>query len=521
MEALVLAAAFALGLLFQQLRIPALVGYLAAGFVMQALGFTGGVLLEQAAHIGVLLLLFSVGLKLRLQSLIRPEAWAAGLVHLLITSLLLGAALHTLAGFDWRLAALLAICLGFSSTVLAAKVLEEKKELRAFHGRVAIGILIVQDLVAVALLATMDPHPISWFVLGLLALPLLRPVLWKMADHIGHDELFLLFGLLVGVVIGGMGFEQMGLSAELGALIMGMLLAGHPRAVELSGALWGLKEILLIGFFVQIGVTGALTLESFGIAMLLCLVLPLQAALFFVILVLFRLRARSAFLAALALATYSEFGLIVADLAVRRGWLAADWLVTLAVALALSFAFAAPLNRAAHRLYGRFEPWLRRFELEQQHPDEQPIRLGRAQVLIMGMGRVGSGAYDYFTAHDLRVVGLDSDPGKVEQNLKRGRRVLYADAEDPALWQQLDIEDIRAVVLAMPDFEAKRIATQQLRKRGYHGYIVATSNFPDEAQALVEAGANHTANSFYEVGAGLASHICEDWSDQRERDPAA
>jgi predicted Kef-type K+ transport protein len=521
MEALMLAAAFALGLLFQQLRIPALVGYLAAGFAMQGLGFTGGVLLEQAAHIGVLLLLFSVGLKLRWQSLVRPEAWAAGLLHLVITTALLGAALHALAGFDWRLAALLAVTLGFSSTVLAAKVLDEKKELRAFHGRVAIGVLIVQDLVAVALLAAMDPHPLSWLVLGVLGLPLLRPLLWKMADRIGHDELFLLYGLLVGVVIGGMGFEKMGLSAELGALVMGMLLAGHPRAVELSGALWGLKEVLLIGFFVQIGVTGVLTLESLGVAALLCLALPLQAALFFVILVLFRLRARSAFLASLALATYSEFGLIVANLAVQRQWLAADWLVTLALALALSFALAAPLNRAAHRLYGRFEPWLRRFELRQEHPDEQPIRLGRAQVLIMGMGRVGSGAYDYFTEHDLRVVGLDSDPGKVEQNLRRGRRVLYADAEDPALWQQLDIEDVRAVVLAMPDFEAKRIATQQPRKRGYRGHIVATSNFPDEARALMEAGANHTANSFYEVGAGLASHICEDWAEKKAEDSPA
>jgi predicted Kef-type K+ transport protein len=519
MEAIALAFAFFLGLAFRQLRLPPLVGYLLAGFALQLLGVESGLYLEQLAHLGVLLLLFTVGLKLRLKSLLMPAAWGGGLLHLAITALLLGGVLHLLAGLDWQAALLLAAVLGISSTVLAAKILEEKRELRAFHGRVAIGILIIQDLVAIGLIALAESRPPSPWMLLLLALPLARPLLHRMMDFIGHDELFVLYGLLLALVVGGIGFQMMGLSGELGALLVGTLLAGHVRAVEMSSALWSLKEVFLIGFFLQIGLSGEVTGQTLMDALLLMLTLPLQAALFFALLVLFRLRARSAFLAALSLATFSEFGLIVADIGVRNGWLAEQWLVTLALALALSFAIAAPVNRVAHGLYARVEPWLRRFELEQQHPDEQPISLGRAQVLIMGMGRIGSGAYDYFTEHELRVVGLDSDPGKVERNLKRGRRVLYADAEDPALWHQLDTEDIRAVVLAMPDFEAKRIATQQLRKRGYRGQIVATSSFPEDAVALREAGADHIANSFYEVGAGLAGHVCEDWASQHTPDP--
>jgi predicted Kef-type K+ transport protein len=513
MEAIALAFAFFLGLGFRQLRLPPLVGYLLAGFALQSLGVESGVRLEQLAHFGVLLLLFTVGLKLRLKSLLMPAAWGSGLLHLAITAVLLGAVLHVLVGLDWPAAVLLAAVLGISSTVLAAKILEEKRETRAFHGRVAIGILIIQDLVAIGLIGFAEARTPSPWLLSLLVLPLARPVLHRMMDFIGHDELFILYGLLLALVVGGLGFEALGLSGELGALVVGTLLAGHVRAVELSNSLWSLKEIFLIGFFLQIGLSGEMTSAALLDALLLTLILPVQAALFFFLLILFRLRARSAFLAALTLATYSEFGLIVADIGVRNGWLGEQWLVTLAIALALSFAIAAPINRVSHRLYTRLEPWLRRFELEQRHPDEQPITLGRAQVLIMGMGRVGSGAYDYFTGHDLRVVALDSDPAKVESNRKRNRRVLYADAEDPALWQQLDIDDIRAVILAMPDFEAKRIATQQLRKRGYRGQIAATSNFPEEAKALVEAGADHTANSFYEVGAGLAGHIVESLSE--------
>jgi predicted Kef-type K+ transport protein len=519
MEAVAILFAFALGLLFHRLRLPALVGYLLAGFLMQAFGAESGPWLEKLAHLGVLLLLFSVGLKLRLKSLLMPAAWGTGLLHLMLTSLVLGAVLYLLASLDWPSALLLAAVLGISSTVLAAKILEEKRELRAFHGRVAIGILIIQDLVAIGLIALAEARSPSPWMLLLLGLPVVLPLLHRMMDLIGHDELFVLYGLLLALVVGGLGFEVLGLSGELGALLVGTLLAGHTRAVELSNALWSLKEVFLIGFFLQIGLSGAVTTQAVMDALLLVSTLPLQAALFFALLVLFRLRARSAFLAALSLATFSEFGLIVADVGVRNGWLAEQWLVTLAIALALSFAIAAPVNRISHRLYSRLEPWLRRFEFKDHHPDEQPISLGRAQVLIMGMGRVGSGAYDYFAGHDLRVVALDSDPGKIEMHRKRNRRVLYADAEDPGLWQKLDIEDIRAIMLAMPDFEAKRIATQQLRRRGFAGQIVATSSFPEEAKALLEAGANHTANSFYEVGAGLAGHICEDW--EKDKKPAA
>jgi len=132
--------------------------------------------------------------------------------------------------------------------------------------------------------------------------------------------------------VGGAGFESVGLSPELGALVMGAVIATHRRAMELSNALWGLKEVFLIGFFLQIGMSGLPSLDTLGWAILLALLLPVKAVLFFFVLVLFRLRARTAFLAALSLATYSEFGLIVANLAVKNGLFGPDWLVMLAVA---------------------------------------------------------------------------------------------------------------------------------------------------------------------------------------------
>jgi predicted Kef-type K+ transport protein len=517
MDALWLALAFLLGLVCRQLGLPALIGYLAAGFVLNGFGQQGSELLEQAAHAGVLLLLFSVGLKLRLKSLLRPEVWGGGLLHLAISTVMLGFGLWASLGLPAGQTAVLAVTLGFSSTVLAAKVLEEKVELRAFHGRLAIGILIIQDLAALVLMAlagTSSPSPWAVLVVGL---PLLRPLASKLLDWSGHDELLVLYGLALALVVGGLGFEQLGLSSELGALVLGALLAQHPRAVELSKALWALKETLLIGFFLQIGLLHQPSLALMAGAGVLTALLPLKAVLFFLILLGFRLRARTAFLAALALTSYSEFALIVVKLMVHYGQLDPDWLVLLAMTVALSFMMTAPLNRFAHRLYEQFEPRLIRFERTDRHPDEQPVSLGSTQILILGMGHTGAAAYDFLKKRQhipaphrvLMVSGIDSDMAKVERHIHEGRRVVYADAEDPGFWHRLKLDALRAVILAMPDPEAQRIATRQLRRHGFQGLIGAISPYPEQAAALKAAGADLTFLAFNEAGVGLAEHVWE------------
>ena len=517
MAVLWLVLAFALGLAMRPLGLPALVGYLLAGFVLNALGQRSGVLLDQVAHAGVLLLLFSVGLKLRVRSLLRPDVWGAGGLHLLLSALALGAALWSATTLPVGQALLVAATLGFSSTVLAAKALEAKAELRAFHGRVAIGILIIQDLAALALMAVAGaaaPTPRALLALGL---PLLRPIVGKLLDWSGHDELLVLYGLALALVVGGLGFERLGLSSELGALLLGALLAGHPRAMELSRSLWSLKEVLLVGFFLQIGLLGWPSATLVGGALALTLLLPFKAALFFFILVRFRLRARTAFLTGLALASYSEFALIVVKFMVGSGQLDADWLVLLALTVALSFVVAAPLNRFAHALYERLETGLARFERPDRHPDEQPVSLGKTQILILGMGHAGTAAYDFLKkrqhapeARKVRLVsGIDSDLVKVERHIHEGRRVVYADAEDPGFWHRLHLDGLKAVILAMPDPEAKRIASEQLRRRGFAGLIGAISNYPEEEKALKAAGADMTFLAFNEVGVGLAEHVWE------------
>lgn len=509
LEALAISFAFGLGLLGRAMGLPPLVGYLAAGFALNAAGPALGLpkeassVLSHIAHLGVLLLLFTVGLKLRVRSLIQPEVLGGGLAHFALICVLLAPLLHLLLDLPWNTALLLAVALAFSSTVLAAKTLEAKRELTAFHGRVAIGILIVQDLLALAVMTFTGGHAPSLWALVLLGLPLLRPALFRLLDRTGHDELLVLLGMLLALALGGALFEGVGLSGELGALVAGVLLSGHPRATELSNALWSLKEVFLVGFFLQIGMEGLPDWGALAFAALLCLLLPLKGLLFYLLLVVFRLRARNAFLAGLSLTSYSEFGLIVAAVALP------EWLVPLALAVALSFVVAAPLNRFAHPLFERLEVRLQGLQRAERHPDEQLLTVGDAEVLVMGMGRVGTAAYDALREDGLRILGLDSDPARVQRHCERGRHVVYADAEDSSFWHGPDFGQVRSVVLCMSGTEAQTFAARQLRALGFDGLIIAHAMYDDVARAIEAAGADRTYLTMSEAGAGLANHLRE------------
>ena len=138
--------------------------------------------------------------------------------------------------------------------------------------------------------------------------------------------------------------------------------------------------------------------------------------------------------------------------------------------------------------------------------------------MIFGMGRVGLGAYERLKARGMRVVGLDSDPGEVERHLAAGRRVVYGDAEDPDLWHRLRLDGLSAVLLAVPDLEAKRFAIHEIRRAGYRGLLSATNVYPEEAADLLDCGCTNTYNYYEQAGAGFAEGV---WSALRKGDEKA
>lgn len=507
-EVLLIGAAFLFGLFFKKIGLPSLIGYLTAGFALYSIQThnpsleISSEMVKTLGHYGVIVLLFTVGLKINFKKLARPEIIGTGVIHFVSSALIFAPVLAFLFAQDIIDGIMLGIILAFSSTVLAAKVLESKSELKSFHGRVAIGILVLQDLIALTVMSiSKGTIPSYWSLLVIPSLILLRPVLYKILDWSGHDELLVIAGMVIALCIGGAGFHALNLSGEMGALIMGAIFAKHEKAKELSDKLWSIKEFLLIAFFLSIGMNGLPTVNDWLFAGAAVLLLPIQGLLFFSLLIAFKLTSRSAFLTSTSLTNFSEFGLIVAAVVMP------EWTVAIALAVSASFAISAPINRAAHPIFDKFEHKLIKFERDVRHPDEEPVSIGSSEVLIMGMGRVGQNAYRALDKQGKSIVGLDSDQDKIEAAKAKGINCEFADAEHGNLWRDLDLSHLKYCILAMNCTEATKIVALKLREYGFNGYIVAHTKYRDEQEAINEAGADDTYLTYAEAGESLASHV--------------
>jgi len=518
MDTIMIVVAFVLGFLLKQMGLPPLLGFLAAGFVLNAFGFQGGENLHQLADAGVLLLLFTIGLKVRVKSLFGPEIWAVATAHMIVTVALLGSfiyllsytALSAFVGMDWQVSLLIAFALSFSSTVFTVKVMEEKGEMNSKHGKIAIGILIIQDFFAVIFLTLSSGKiPSPWAVCLIVLLFLRKPTLALMTRS-GHGELLVLLGLIIPIAAANL-FEFVGLKPDLGALLIGMLLAGHPKTSELAKAILNFKDFLLVGFFLTIGLSGLPNLETLSVAALLVLVIPVKVALFYLLLTRFKLRARTSTLSSLSLATYSEFGLIIGALGASKGWLSNEWLVIFALSLSLTFILASPLNNASYAIYSRLHQLLRHFETEERLPDDVIVSVGDVDGMVFGMGRIGEAAYESLSKrYGKRVIGVDYDIERVNEHKAAGSNVIQADATDHDFWERIQIQGstIKMVMLAMPNFEANLYAARRIHGAYPEINIAAIVAFDDQIDVLREAGVDMVFNVHKEAGTGFADHVC-------------
>ncbi|MCG2803417.1 MAG: cation:proton antiporter, partial [Cellulomonas sp.] len=414
--ALYLLAALVGGLLAVLLRLPPLVGFLAAGFALGAGGAPTLPYLQPVADLGVVLLLFAIGLKLDVRTLLRREVWLTTMVHLALSvAIALGfLGLLVVIGFGFvadeslGALALVGFALSFSSTVFVVKVLDDRSDTTALYGRIAVGVLVMQDVAAVVFLSLSSGEPPSpWALLLVLLLPGAW-VLHRIWDRVGHGELQALFGVAVAVVLGYGVFELVGIDGDVGALVVGVLLASHPQAAELSRSLMTFKDLMLVAFFVQIGLHGTPHALEIGLALLLLLLLPFQVAAYAAVLWAMRLRRRTSFLAALVLSNFSEFGIIVAVVGATAGMLDEQWVVVISLAVAFSFGLSAIVNRRGVELATRLSRLLPARDSDRLHPDDRLVDIGDADALVLGLGRVGAATYARLRdEYGLSVVGVE------------------------------------------------------------------------------------------------------------------
>lgn len=510
-----LLAVVVLGFTATLLRLPPLVGFLLAGFILGASPIPNLEYVEVLGDLGVAVLLFTIGLKLDPRALARREVTGTALVAMVVLTslgsvligglLLLGLQVDTVTPAG---VVVLGFALSFSSTVVVVKLLEDRDDTGSLYGRIAIGVLVVQDIAAVLYMTLASGEVPSPWALALVLLWPASRLFGVVLDRIDHREMRTLFGISMALLPGYLLFDIVGIDGDLGALIMGALLASHPAAKELSGALFTIKELLLVGFFLAIGLGGVPHTGAFVLAAVLLLLLPLRGLVYTVTVRVFRMRRRTSALAGLSMTAYSEFALIVVAVAVDHGYLGQEWTAAISLALALSFVVSAIVNRHPAALVRWISGLVPRRSPDTLHPEERPLDLTGVRIVIFGMGRVGRATYARLCADgESGVLGIDNDAAKVEALEGAGLNVIEADATDQEFWERLDAVHATRAVLAMPEVGANVRVLEWLNRSSFDGQVLAISRFDDEAAQMRERGVDAVINMYDGVGAALAEAV--------------
>ncbi|MDU0347232.1 cation:proton antiporter family protein [Actinomyces sp. MRS3W] len=494
------------------LRLPPLVGFLAAGFALGSSSLPRLEFVEVLGDLGVAVLLFTIGLKLDLRVLRRKEVAGTAVIVMTVLTGLSTLLLAGLLGLGLNLGAstpagvvTAGFALSFSSTVVVVKLLEERDDAGSLYGRIAIGVLVLQDIAAVIYMTAASGRLPSPWAAALVALWPASKLLRKVLDRIDHGEMRALFGISMALLPGYLLFDLVGVDGDLGALVMGALFASHPAAKELSSALFTIKELLLVGFFLSIGLDGVPGTAAFALAGVLLVLLPVRSLIYTGVVRALGMRRRTSVLTGMALTAYSEFALIVVATAAGHGLLGEEWAPAVSLALALSFVVSSIVNRKPASLVEWLAGLLPDRPASALHPEEQPVSLEGVCTVVFGMGRAGRSTYTRLYADgEVGVLGIDSDASKVEALRRQGFNVLEADATDRQFWERLDEVHATKAVLAMSEPGANVRVLEWLGRSSFEGRILAIARYDDEAAALRDAGVDVVVNLYDGAGEALA-----------------
>ncbi|MFV9455317.1 cation:proton antiporter [Rhodococcus sp. NM-2] len=509
--AVILAIAAVAGLLATRLRQPMIVAFIGVGILVGPAG-TGWVAadstIELLARLGIAILLFLVGLKLDLH-LIRstgPVALATGLGQVLFTSVV-GYLIAIALGMDSVTAVYVAVALTFSSTIIIVKLLSDKRELEQLHGRIAVGFLIVQDIVVVLVMIALNVFGrqngdslavnIALVVVkgvGLLAAlaVLMRYVLPWLLHHIARSqELLVLFGVAYAVSIAAVS-DALGFSSEVGAFLAGVSLASTPYRDALGARLVSLRDFLLLFFFLDLGSRLEFTHAADQIpeAVIFSLFVLIGNPLIVVlIMAAMRYPVRVGFLAGLTVAQISEFSLILAALGLSLGHISNATVSLITVVGLATIGGSTYMILYSHQLYHRLARWLRVFEWTGSRASEVTQADSDVYAILYGLGRFGRHVADHLSRAGHRVLAVDFDPHRVGANTRDGVTAIYGSAEDVHFLDTLPLVQARFVISTIPLLETNRALLHALNHHEYRGHIALTAHTVHDAEQLRAAGA--------------------------------
>lgn len=495
--ALILALAVLAGAVAKLLRQPIVVSFIVVGILAGPTAFD---LVHEAEEIvlfakfGIAILLFLVGLKLDFHMIksTGKVALIAGLSQVAFTAVF-GFGLALLFGFDFVTALYVAIALTFSSTIIIIKLLGDKRELDTLYGRIAVGILIVQDIlvvIAMVVIVTIGSpgasSPLddlattllgSLIFLGVIALAS-RFVLEKVLDWIAKSpELSLLFGVTWAIALAATS-SLIGLSMEIGAFVAGVSLASTAYRESLGARMTSLRDVMLLFFFIELGasLTFADSLGQLWPAIVISMfVLIGKPLIIFVIMGWMGYRSLTSFRTGLALAQISEFSLILIALGYSLGQVDTAVLSLITLVALFTITISSYYILYTDRLYPHFQKFMTRFERGEAGGIDEERASHSYDAIVIGAGRFGGEVISKLISAGSSVLAVDVDPDAIAKARELGAETLYGDAGDPDFAKLLPMHQTTTLICTVPERSTNTILLSSVKSMGYEGELFLTA----------------------------------------------
>lgn len=519
-----LLAAMVIGVVSLLLRQPMIVSFIIVGILVSP-NFLGIVQsyehIELLAELGIAVLLFLVGLKLDLQLIkkLGLVSLATGVGQVLFTALF-GYLIAIALGMSMISAIYVGVALTFSSTIIIVKLLSDKREVDSLYGRIAIGFLIVQDIIVVLAMIVLsavglgvDTSTISdiWGHLSMLALYALvfSILLWLFIRYIANSlvgsiahspELLIICSIGWAALLASLG-HYFGFSKELGGLLAGMSLASTPFRDAIASRLTSVRDFLLLFFFISLG--SQLNLHQLGSQIIPAIIFSLFVLIGNPIIVLIIMgymgyRKRTGFMAGLTVAQISEFSLIFMAMGLKLGHVSIDSLSLVTLVGLITIAVSVYMITYSHTLYQWLEPLLTPFERKLPFREKAEVAEEfnhQYDVILFGLGRYGQAIALHLLQHNFKVLAVDFNPDVVNRWREKGYCAIYGDACDIDFMASIPLKNTQWALSAMPQYapglthhDPRIILVKSLKEHQYNGKIAVSTQHASQAEALKEQG---------------------------------
>lgn len=515
----VLGIALVLSLVMKLLRQPLIIGYILTGLIAGP-AVTGliqpGGYWEAFAHMGVALLLFIVGLGLRPQVIkeVGKVAVITGVGQVVFTTAV-GYFIAITLGFSSGVSFYLAFAFALSSTIIIVRLLQKKKEQDSLYGRISIGFLLVQDLIALLLFLILPTSvslgsgqfliTLGWilvkFVIIIFAIYILIKYLIPRVDKLfAHNrEMLFLFAMATCFVMAAI-FYKLQFSLELGALVAGVVLSVSPYQREIGCRLESVRDFFLIIFFVLIGtnIHPADIVSHWSMILVFSLFIIIGNPLILLLIMRgLKYTLRTSFNTGLIVAQISEFSLILIALGVSLGHVPASILGPVTVVGLITIIASTYLVTYNHQLYRFFRKFLCKvFKDASARLENEPI-IDTPEVILLGCHRQGGGLARLMKRKRLKFLVVDHDPEVIKDLARQEINCLYGSADDPNLLDSLPLQNCKLVVCTIPEEETALAIVSYLRRLNKRINIVCVANQEKDVRRLYRAGATYVVMPLY------------------------